>query len=502
MPDNTIIFQNVTFLYDGAAEPLFRDLSLQFSRGWTGIVGANGVGKSTILKLSSGLLEPREGRVIIPEFTLYCEQRTDEIPALLTDLLGAADSESYRIRDRLGVEDDWLERWETLSHGERKRAQIAAALWWKPEVLALDEPTNHLDAQAQEMLFSALQGFNGTGLLVSHDRELLDDLCSQCLFIEPPDAIIRPGNYSASLEQTEQDNLSAQRSYANAKQDYNRIKHEASRRRSEASQADRKRSKKGIARNDHDAKAKIDAARLTGKDGDAGKRLSQMEGRLSQAREKMSGIEVKKTYTMGIWMPGEKSKRDTLFSLPDGILSLGEKRELHYPDLLMKPDDRIALTGVNGSGKSTLIKHIMESLNLPDDKVVYIPQEIDLGSSQDILNWAKGLPPERLGRMMTVVSRLGSRPHRLLESTEPSPGEIRKVLLAVGIANMPHLIVMDEPTNHLDLPSIESLEDALTDCPCGLLLVSHDRRFLEALTEKRWSISEEGMTSKYILETD
>jgi ATPase subunit of ABC transporter with duplicated ATPase domains len=103
--------------------------------------------------------------------------------------------------------------------------------------------------------------------------------------------------------------------------------------------------------------------------------------------------------------------------------------------------------------------------------------------------------------MMTVVSCLGSRPQRLLESVEPSPGEIRKILLATGIANVPQLIIMDEPTNHLDLPSIECLEQALVDCPCGLFLVSHDRRFLDALARKRWHISEDRrMQGKFTLE--
>ena len=98
--------------------------------------------------------------------------------------------------------------------------------------------------------------------------------------------------------------------------------------------------------------------------------------------------------------------------------------------------------------------------------------------------------------MMTAVSRLGSRPHRLLESAEPSPGEIRKILLALGIARVPHLIVMDEPTNHLDLPSIECLEEALDGCPCGLLLVSHDERFLARLTTTRWRIASDGWDAR------
>ncbi len=164
-------------------------------------------------------------------------------------------------------------------------------------------------------------------------------------------------------------------------------------------------------------------------------------------------------------------------------------------------DDRIALTGLNGSGKSTLIGAIMQSLNLKANHVTYVPQEIDIHASQDVMARARNLPNEKLGQMMTVVSCLGSRPHRLLESAAPSPGEIRKILLATGIANVPHLIVMDEPTKQPDLPSIECLEQALVECPCGLFLVSHDRRFLDALAHKRWHISEyKSMKGKYILE--
>jgi ATPase subunit of ABC transporter with duplicated ATPase domains len=216
----------------------------------------------------------------------------------------------------------------------------------------------------------------------------------------------------------------------------------------------------------------------------------------------MESIEVKKTYNMGIWLPGAKSKRNTLFNIPTGFLALGGERYLHFPDLSMKPDDRIALTGWNGSGKSRLIAHIVQSLNLKESQVTYLPQEIDILISQDVIARVRDFPSEKLGQMMTIVSCLGSRPHRLLESVEPSPGEIRKILLAIGIANVPHLIIMDEPTNHLDLPSIECLEQALMGCPCGLLLVSHDQRFLDALTHERWQISEDSRNKgNFILET-
>jgi ATPase subunit of ABC transporter with duplicated ATPase domains len=235
-------------------------------------------------------------------------------------------------------------------------------------------------------------------------------------------------------------------------------------------------------------------------DGMAGKRLNQLTGRLSQAQKKLQKAKVKKRYETGIWVSGEKSKRNTLFSLSAGSLCLGRNKWLHFPDLLMKPDDRIALTGPNGSGKSTMIGQIMGSLNIGKDRVIYLPQEIDIHKSQDIINKARKLPNEKLGQMMTVVSRLGSRPHRLLDSVEPSPGEIQKILLATGIASIPYLIVMDELTNHLDLPSIECLENALIGCPCGLFLVSHDQRFLDSIARQRWNISEDGIKNgNYLL---
>jgi ATPase subunit of ABC transporter with duplicated ATPase domains len=501
MTDLSIQFQNVSFTYDRATQPVISDLSVHFTRGWTGVVGANGAGKSTILKLATGALEPQEGRVIIPEFAIYCQQRTDDAPEHLYDLVHAISGDAFEIKGRLGVEDDWSERWTTLSHGERKRAQIAAAMWQEPRVLAVDEPTNHLDAEAQDLLFAALSTYRGIGMLVSHDRELLDDLCHQCLFVDPPGCILRPGNYTQGSQQASKDEMTVQKKRTQAKRDYLRIKRETTKRRDTASQAHRKRSKRGLALKDHDARGKINLARASGKDGAAGKRLNQLGGRLSQSQKKMDSIKVKKTYKLGIWMPGAKSKRNTLFNLPAGSLSFGGDRWLHFPDLSMKPEDRIALTGLNGSGKSTLITHIVQSLNLQENHVTCIPQEIDIHASQHIMRRARELPHEKLGQMMTVVSCLGSRPRQLLESTKPSPGEIRKVLLATGIANVPHLIVMDEPTNHLDLPSIECLEQALADCPCGLLLVSHDRRFLDALVHKRWHISKEsGMQDKYILE--
>ncbi len=135
-----------------------------------------------------------------------------------------------------------------------------------------------------------------------------------------------------------------------------------------------------------------------------------------------------------------------------------------------------------------MVRFIVDSLELPDEKVVYLPQEVELHQAQRFLEQARNLSRSELGHLMTVISGLGSRPERLLESHEPSPGETRKLMLAMGVVHEPYLIIMDEPTNHLDLPSIELLEKALGDCPCALLLVSHDKRFLLATTNRRWVI--------------
>jgi macrolide transport system ATP-binding/permease protein len=503
MPDSPVLFQHVSFSYEGSTEPLIVDLTAHFARGWTGIVGANGVGKSTILKLAARILQPKEGQVAVTSSAIYCEQRTDSVPSLFDDFLATKDGAGASIKAQLGVQSDWRGRWDSLSHGERKRAQIAVALWQEPGLLALDEPTNHLDGKAREFLFGALLRYQGVGLLVSHDRTFLDELCFQCLFVDPPDCLLRPGNYSQGILQAEQDRATTLRLREEARHEFERLNREADKRRAAAAQADRKRSKRGLARGDHDTRAKINLARVTGKDGVAGKRLRQIEGRLARSQATAEGIKVKKLYTLGIWMPGARSKRNTLFNISAGSLSLGSDRTLEFPDLLMNPDARIALTGPNGSGKSTLIAHIRRSLNVEGEKVTYIPQEIDLRASKDIIARARALPGAKLGQMMTVVSRLGSTPRRLMETNEPSSGEVRKLLLATGIANEPHLIIMDEPTNHLDLPSIECLEEALADCPCGLLLVSHDTRFLDALTRQSWHISEDIPNSgKYRLKTD
>jgi ATPase subunit of ABC transporter with duplicated ATPase domains len=491
-------FRNVRFSYVSMSSPLFDDLSFHVTQGWTGVVGANGVGKTTLLKLATGLLQPDGGEVLTPGKALHCPQRTDEVPPGFEDLLSAGEGESHALRGRLGIHDDWVKRWDTLSHGERKRAQIGALLWLNPTVAAVDEPTNHIDTEARDVLASALKHFRGVGLLVSHDRDLLDTLCHQCVFVDPPKVVVRPGGYTRGATQAEMEHQRALTDDALARKEVKRLKREARRRRGLADKSARLSSKRGLAPKDHDTRTKIDQARLTGKDATGGNLLRQMKARVERVEEHRKGIDVKKTYETGIWMPGSQCKRDTLFRIDAGNLPLGKERFLRFDDLVMMPGDRIALTGPNGAGKTTLIRYITDSHALPRERVTYLPQEVSAFESRSIIAEARALPRRQLGTAMTMVSRLGSRPERLLETDLPSPGEVRKLLLALGVAREPWLIIMDEPTNHLDLVSIRCLEEALDDCPAGLLLVSHDRRFLERLARKRWVLTpQEGRTGSY-----
>jgi ATPase subunit of ABC transporter with duplicated ATPase domains len=490
-------FEHVSFSYPGMASPLLEDVDAMFPEGtWTGVVGANGTGKTTLLRLAAGELAPSRGSIRTLGTACYAVQRTDEAPADFAAFAVSDDPGAREWRNRLGVRPGWADRWETLSHGERKRAQIGTALWHGPEVLALDEPTNHLDADAKAVLLRALRAYRGAGLLVSHDRAFLDALCGQCLFLFPPKATMRPGGVTQGLAEDRREQAAAREKDDEAR-DAARRRRASSQRRRELAEQTAARHKAAKNRkppaNDHDGKAKRQLAKLTGKDSWAVSQSSVLARRAGKLEASRKGLAPRKEYEMGFWLEGSgASPRNFVLSVDAGTLPLGGGRTLSFPALRVGPTDRIALAGPNGIGKSTLLRHLLPRANVPGERLLSVPQEITEGESRRIHAEAKALPKDALGRVMTSVSRLGSRPGRLLASECPSPGEIRKLLLALGVDRGPHLVVMDEPTNHLDLPSIECLEEALAECPCAMILVSHDETFLSRLATVRWELAEDG----------
>jgi len=300
MSKQSLTFQNVTFIYDYASEPLFQNISLHIASGWSGVVGPNGAGKTTLLKLATCLLKPNSGSIITCQNSVYCPQRTDDIPEKLSQLIFTNTKSAHIVKSRLDVSDDWAERWTTLSHGERKRAQIAVALWLRPDVLAIDEPTNHIDSQACEIIAQALRSFKGIGLIVSHNREFLDLLCQQCLFVDPPGINARPGGVTKGMEIAKAEQQSLEKQRIQRKHAYKTLQREAVRRRELAIKSQKLRSKRGLAKKDHDGREKKDRARVSGKDGVGGKLQRQLKGRLAQTHQNMENITVKKQQTLGI----------------------------------------------------------------------------------------------------------------------------------------------------------------------------------------------------------
>jgi ATPase subunit of ABC transporter with duplicated ATPase domains len=489
MPLETLAFNRISFTFDSMVAPLFTDLSFAVGRGWTGIVGANGIGKSTLLELAVGTIQPLSGSVSAPLPAELCVQRTDEPPAALAEFLGVPDAAAGELASILGIHGDWPYRWESLSHGERKRAQIGVALWKVPELFAVDEPTNHLDRDARRMLCEALDSFNGIGLIVSHDRELLDSLCSQCLFLShhrPP--TLRPGGVSAGTVQEQRESQEQWDARDHALAEERRLLKEARRRSSAADAAHSRRSKKGLRWKDSDAREKIDRARISGSDGHAGKLLNQIAGRVGRATARREAATAPPRERRGVTVHGERAKADSLIRTDGMTLALGSGRCVTVPELTVLPSDRIGVVGPNGSGKSTLIRALIAD-RMQADSVVYIPQEVDLDEGSRLATRIRELGTDELGRVLSTVSRLGSEPEQVQTTVCPSPGETRKLMLALGLENRPELIVMDEPTNHLDLISIRCLEDALRDFVGALLLVSHDDHFLRALVTTYWKTS-------------
>ena len=487
-------FSSVGFTYQQLADPLIHDLSFVAPSGWTGVVGPNGVGKSTLLSIATGALLPDTGRVVGPDSALICPQRTDANPPELADLLGFPDADAGRLASMLGLEADWPHRWDSLSHGERKRAQIAVALWRVPEMLVVDEPTNHLDRDARAQLTQALEGFNGVGLIVSHDRTLLDRLCRQCLFMDGPgQAAMRPGGVSDGSDQRALERLAQQRTYEEARAARQRIEAEAEKRRKKAMVQDKKRSKRGLRWKDSDAREKMDRVRISGADGKAGRLLSQLDGRRTQASARLAATAKPVRERVGISVSGVRTRRDTLVYREPGTLALPDGRLVQTPELVVQANDRIVLQGPNGSGKTTLLTTILGGSDgrsqLADSELLWIPQEITARNAALLMDRARSLKHDVLGRVISTISRLASDPEKILQTGLPSPGETRKLMLALGLERRPSLIVMDEPTNHLDLVSIQCLEAALSPFEGALLLVSHDDAFVSALARIAWTIN-------------
>lgn len=476
----------VTYTYPSAQEPILDNVSVVFPAGWTGLLGDNGCGKTTLARIACGLIEPDSGTVTHGLGCALCEQDADEPPDNLADFACDYSREALDLRRVFAIEDDMPWRFERLSFGERKKLQIACALWRRPDVLVADEPTNHLDRDAREQLAAALAGFRGIGILVSHDRVLLDALAERCVSFEPGGLVVRPGGYTAARSQADLERSATEHERAVAKDKLARLAAEQDQRAHEAARAQARRSKRHIDPKDRSAKAMIDLAIFTGQDGVRGKLTVQMNKQVEAARQRVDAAFVHKRYDGDLWVDARPSPRKTLLRIPAGTIPCGAGT-LEIPPLYVGNTDHVGIVGPNGAGKSTLLAHL-RTLVAGDLAVLDIPQEVEPRERERVVAEIATLSPAERGRVLSTVAQLNSDPDRILEGGRTSPGELRKLMLAYGMLRGPVLIVMDEPTNHLDLHSVEALERALAAYPGALLLVSHDQAFLDACTGRVWEV--------------
>jgi len=490
---------HLSYSYPGASLPVFSSVAAVLDRGWTGVVGANGAGKSTLLKVCTGLLEPTQGTVSPSGHALYCDQRTEEPPTDWEDFLNAWDERSIALMDRLGIEYTWQYRWSSLSFGERKRAQLATALWVAPEVLAVDEPTNHLDGDARRMIVAALADWDGVGLLVSHDRAVLDGLCRRTLFLAEGTAVLRPGGVSAGLAEEARERTAALREREETRREVRRLRREAQRRDAISERSRGRLSKKRVGRADADTRARIDLARLTGKDRRAGTAAREMRARADAAEETRRSISVAPaTFSPppgALGIPATVAAGDTVCRLPAGEIVVGQDPpfRVRHPELSVAPGERVGLAGPNGAGKSTVLRHLSAAAHHVPVQV--LAQELETGEVRAIRSALDSLSRDERGRVVSLVAQLGSDPERVLDTGFPSPGEARKILIALAVVRPPALMVLDEPTNHLDLPSVMALEATLQVFPGSLIVVSHDERFLAGVSDTHWRLDREGNTA-------
>jgi len=488
---SAIHVSHVSYSYSSAVS-VINDASFDLGPGWTGLVGANGAGKSTLLSLLSGEHPPDTGSItLVPTGTepILCEQRVDDRTVAIETFAALWDREAVRLRARLCLEVADLDRWPTLSPGERKRWQIGAALAATPDVLLLDEPTNHLDSEARTLLLDALDGFAGTGIVVSHDREVLRTLTTQTLRIHRGQIRLWNGSYETARDSWKTEEAAVRKDHERLKRGRKKVKRRLADQRRTASEKDAKRRKEVREAGIHDLDTR--GAVATGRHA-SGQRAGAREREVTRARlesitNEIEATVVERLHGGAVTFSSDGARKEFLLRY-DGPVMTADHSTLFSADVSVRKNDRIHVAGPNGAGKTTLLDTLVESSSIPPERLLVLRQET---TRQDAIGWldiVRALPNEDQGRVMSLVSLLGSDPATLLASDLPSPGEARKVALALGLGLPTWLLVLDEPTNHLDLPFIERLEAALNNYPGALLIVTHDTALAQSVTTTKWSI--------------
>jgi ATP-binding cassette subfamily F protein 3 len=489
-----------------------------------GLIGRNGAGKSTLLRILcggdddfSGTCRRMPGRriVLVPQYAedfsgtaveyiaaeaLETRRRLGELEQAMSDQASGAslaatlqDYGALRERYDLSEGDGAEERAErflemlglpgmaerpvsVLSGGERNILALARALNAKPDLLILDEPGNHLDVWGLAWLESFLKGIPQAVLIVSHNRYLLDRVVQRTVELENGKALSYAGGWSAYRMEKLRKNASQGMEW-------------------KADQKKLSRLEELVKRFEQIARSRPDPA--------WGRRLRARKTQLKKAQEDAAEKPVEEGASLGIQFRKDTSKADIAVSVEGYAKVLPDGRTLFKDaDLLVRSGERVALIGPNGSGKTTFLTDLV-SLGAWDDPVLRIGPSFILGwcaQHQEVFDHARSIKEEflRLGSfteddIFTVLRRfLFTRADMDKLIGQLSGGERNRLQLARVVLLKADLLILDEPTNHLDIPAREAVEEALADFKGTVILVSHDRYFLDTVAERVVEIDSEG----------
>ncbi|MCC2280187.1 ATP-binding cassette domain-containing protein [Streptomyces sp. ET3-23] len=528
MSDVSVICSQLSFSWPDDT-PVFEGLSFTVGAGRTGLVAPNGSGKSTLLKLIAGELRATAGSLTVDGTVGYLPQTlplTGE--PTVAEVLGvdaviraidAVESGDVSEEHFTAIGDDWdieertraqLDRLGlghlaldrtlgTLSGGQIVSLGLAAQLLKRPDVLLLDEPTNNLDLAARHKLYDVLSDWNGSLLVVSHDRVLLDRM-ERIAELDRGELRLYGGNFTQYEEAVRAEREVAEKNVRNAEQELKREKREMQQARERA-----ERRASNAARNLKNAGLpRIFAGTMKRGAQESAGRAGQMHATRvqdAQARLDEAGRALRDDQRLVLELP------DT--DVPAGrTVVLGERMQVRHGernlfagdgvDLTIRGPERIALTGPNGAGKTTLLRLINGELALDggsvkraDGRIASLSQRLDLLDPDRTVaeNFATFAPHRPEAERMNLLARFLFRgPRAYLPVRVLSGGErLRATLACVLCAEpAPQLLLLDEPTNNLDLVGVGQLESALACYRGAFVVVSHDERFLERIGVDRW----------------